>query len=304
MTQNWLPSLNALRALEAVARHMSFQKAADELHVTAPAIQQLVRGLETTLAHSLVVRKGRTVTVSKVASVAIPYLREGFDQLSRGVRKIREQSGHDQIIVTVEPSFASSWLIGRLSKFYEANPNVDILIDASTKLFDLERSEAHVAIRYCLEPRPTNLIAHCLFHDQTIAVCSPKLIPRDQTKIEIGNLKLFPLIHFECDQKNRRQPNWEQWMISVGHTFMEGEHNIRFTDYNSVLQSAIAGHGIALASKPLVQEAIDLSLLVNPLDLQLHNSFGYYVLCTPDSFHRREVQLFVEWMQDEACPLN
>jgi len=294
---NWLPSLNALRAFEAVARHSSFQKAAAELHVTSPAIQQLVRGLEESLGRSLVVRQGRSVMLTDAGEAAAPHLQEGFGLIALGVSRIRSHVSQRGIRVSVEPSFAAAWLIGRLKSFQERHPEIDVLIDATERLADLHRGEADIAIRYGVAAGG-DYLSWRLFDDETLAVCSPAILPATAERMTYDDLKSFTLIHFE---RSNMQPSWESWRKAVGAMPIQGGRSLRFTDYNMALQAAIGGQGIALASRPLIQEALEAGLLVAPFGNGLRNGCGYNLIATPDVAERSEAKAFIEWMESEVC---
>lgn len=291
---SWLPSLNALRAFEAVARLASFQKAANELHVSSPAVQQLVRNLEEAVKQPLILRRGRSIVVSEPGTVAAEYLRDGFERIAQGVARMRSQTSSRQLRVSVEPSFASAWLIGRLANFRSHNPAIDVLMDTSERLVDLTADEADLAIRYGKTP-PNGLMWRELFADETIAVCSPT-IPRRPLKI--ADLGLQTLIHFE--RATTMQPNWRTWLEELGVEPFTVERNLRYTDYNMMLQSTIAGHGIALVSKPLVQGAIDAGILVVLFERSVKLGFSYNIVATSDKVKRPDASAFMRWVEDEA----
>lgn len=294
----WLPSLNALRAFEAVARHMSFRKAANELNVTPAAVQQLVRGLEAALNRRLVVREGRTMKLTEAAKEGVSELHEAFDQLTGAVGKMRAHTSRQKLRISVEPSFASAWLVGRLQRFQEEYPGVEVLIDASFRVVDLNREEADIAIRYTASPKE-DLVSKRLFKDETIAVCSPRLLKSTSLSLTLRNLAKFTLIHFEWPHQPRYQPDWDTWLNMVGGAGLTARGNLRFTDYNLALQSAIAGQGIALVSRPLVQDSLAANLLVTPLRESVTNGFGYDLVALKQAMERIEVKAFVNWIQSE-----
>src|ERR1700751_4695524 len=112
-----LPPLNALRAFEAVARHLSFARAAEELHVTKAAVAQQVRALEDDLGARLVERNGRGLRLTESGAAGAGALAEGFALLAKAARSIREESGRRFLVINSTPSFAATWLVGRIGKF-------------------------------------------------------------------------------------------------------------------------------------------------------------------------------------------
>ena len=295
----WLPSLKALRALEAVARHLSFRDAAGELNVTPAAVQQLVRGLETSLDVSLVTRQGRAIDLTPAAKSGMADLHRGVGFFADAVAKMRSFNPSQQLKVSVEPSFASAWLVGRLGRFQARHPKIEILIDASFRLSDLHRAQADIAIRYGAGPG-ADLESRRLFEDETIAVCSPALLDGGATALTVQDLHRFALIHFEWPHQPRFEPDWAAWLNAVGAKEVQAAGNLRFTDYALALQAAIAGQGLALVSRPLVQEALGAGLLIAPFQKSVKNGCGYDVVTTPRASSRSEVAAFIEWIFAEA----
>lgn len=295
---SWLPSLNALRAFEAVARLKSYQKAAQELSVTSAAVQQQVRGLEQTLQKDLLIRGGKVVVLTEPGKEAACLLRDGFDRIALAVDIIRARRNRNEIKVSVEPSFASLWLIPRLANFTEQN-SYEVLIEPTNNLADLSRREADVAIRYTSHVLPEYRMSP-LFEDETIAVCSPILAASVFDKLGAEKLHDQPLIHFSHRNIAHVQLDWSTWTEKVLKAPLVSKSNLRFTDYAMSLQAAIAGQGFALASKPLVREHLAQGLLVAPLDLSFKNGFSYYVLAANDSEPRVEIDAFLAWICSEA----
>ena len=148
----WLPSLNALRAFEATCRHLSYARAAEELRVTPAAVKQLVRKLERSLGIDLVVRRGRGLAITAAGHAGCEELTVGFRQVHRAVGRMRAHHARRRLIVSVEPSFATAWLVPRLERFRAGNRDVDVLIDSSLHIVDLDQGAADVAVRFGARP--------------------------------------------------------------------------------------------------------------------------------------------------------
>ena len=294
-----MPSLNALRAFDAVARLGSYQKAADELAVSSPAVQQLVRSLEEALDRQLIVSTKRKLSISEAGMKAVPYIQRGFEQLSAGVEAIRTHGIPSEIRLSVEPSFAAMWLLPRIGTFQRLSPGIEVFIDASEKLVDLARRETDIAIRY-RAPNRDEFVSTRLLDDETIAVCSPRLLA-GQDVIE-DRLASIPLIHFDRNGGITLQLAWTEWLKAVGIDRAPSAPGLRFSSYNMVIQSAIAGHGIALASRPLVQDSIDVGLLADATSRSVGTDRGYDVMTTAYDSTRPEVRVFIEWLLGQVRP--
>src|SRR5689334_13692002 len=142
-----LPSLNALRAFEATARHLSFTSAAKELFVTPAALSQQVKLLEEALGLPLFKRLDRSIALTEAGHVLLPVLRESFERIGEAVERLRGRDHAATLTVTVLPSLAARWLIPRLGRFRELHPDIDVRISASLHLVDFRREDVDVGIR-------------------------------------------------------------------------------------------------------------------------------------------------------------
>ena len=133
-----LPPLNALRAFEAAGRHLSFTKAAEELNVTPAAISHQVKSLEEILELPLFRRLTRSLSLTDAGQAALPLIRQGFDKLTQGVEQMRTHSESEVLTISVSPSFGAMWLIPRLEHFRSLHPSIEIRIDGTDRLADLE----------------------------------------------------------------------------------------------------------------------------------------------------------------------
>ena len=135
-----LPPLNALRAFEAVARRLSFARAAEELHVTKAAVAQQVRLLEQEIGAPLVERSGRGLALTEAGAAGAPGLAEGFSALARAARAMRETKGRRFLVINASASFAATWLVGRIGRFKALHPEIDVLLDANPMEDSLDSS--------------------------------------------------------------------------------------------------------------------------------------------------------------------
>src|SRR5690606_36510333 len=119
-----LPPLNALRAFEAAARHMSFAKAAEELHVTPAAVSHQIKALEAHLGTPLFRRLNKAVLLTEAAQILLPGLRDGFDRLAQAVAKLAEHEHGTTLAVSVTPAFGARWLLPRLDRFRARHPEI------------------------------------------------------------------------------------------------------------------------------------------------------------------------------------
>lgn len=300
-----LPSLSALRAFEAVCRHLNFAHAADELNVTPAAVKQLVRTLEAALGTRLVERRGRGVAITPAGRAGFEGLSAGLTQIRRAADRMRAHEDRRRLIISVEPSLATAWLVPRLERFRQQSGDVDVSIDSSYEIADLEADAADVAIRFGGGSPPT-LASRRLFNETLRAYCSPLLVAGRGGLRRVDDLARSTLIHWDTSAlewatATRTWMGWQQWLTNIGATHVNSRRGIKFTDYNLALQAAIAGQGVVLGSEPVLRDLIRNRLLTSPFRQRVVTDIGYDVVATTLALERLEVRRFVDWVVQEAA---
>jgi LysR family glycine cleavage system transcriptional activator len=217
---------------------------------------------------------------------------------------MRTHEGRQRLIVSVEPSFATAWLVPRLDRFRKSNSDVDVLIDSSMKIIDLEKGEADIAIRFGAEP-DKRLVAHRLFDEQLCAFCSPPLAVGKQGLRRLDDLGRATLLHWETSDltwasATRKWLGWQPWLEMVGAKHINWQRGIRFNDYNLAVQAAIAGQGVVLGSLPVLRDLVEAKLLINPFAEKVDTNIGYDVVASKQALERRAVRRFSQWIVTEA----
>jgi len=301
---HWLPSLNALRAFEATARLGSYRKAADELAVTPAAVKQLVGKLEDTFGEPLMRFEDRKMELTRIGAQAYNDLSSAFRQIAFAVQRIRNACENDRLIVSVEPSIASAWLVPRLQNFREQDPDIEILVDSSLNVVDLADEIVSVAIRFGVQDHG-ELVAHRLFDEHLSALCSPSLAAGPPKITEISDLQGAALLRWDLTAypwaaTTIKWNFWHTWLEAVGAHHVKPRTGINYTDYNQAVQAAIAGQGFILGSKPVLSSHISNGLLIDPFGVSAHPGTGYDVVTTRQSLDRPKVKKFVDWLLLEA----
>ena len=301
---NWLPSLNGLRAFESVSRHLNYRKAAEELHVSPGAANQLVRKLEDAVGGPLLEKKGRKLVLTPIGAVGREGLSLPFRQIADTVERMRAMTGAQRLIVTTTPSFAASWLVPRLEQFKKANPGIDVLIDSTPQIVDMEFGLADVGIRFGVKDHG-DLVAHRLFDEELCAFCSPRLaegppeiVLLDQ--LEQANLLRWDLSQFHWAENTRKWNYWKHWLKQMDVGNVTPGEGLRFSDYNLAVQAAVAGQGFIIGSPWILQDLLEAKLLVNPFGRGVATDIGYDLVFNEVAIERAEVAAFVSWIIDEA----
>jgi LysR family transcriptional regulator, glycine cleavage system transcriptional activator len=294
-----LPPLSALRAFEAAARLQSFSKAADELNVTPAAISHQIHALEEDLGIGLFERRNRAVELTASARVLLPGLTEAFAGIQNSVRRLRAHNDTGTLNVTASPSFAGKWLVQRLHRFQERNPDIDVRISATDTMVDLTRADFDIAVRYGTGRYP-GLEAELLLRNEVFPACSPQLLLDGPPLETPGDLKNHALIHDQQVDRDPLAPSWAMWLKAAGVDAAPAAHGLSFSTNVLALEAAIAGHGVTLAYSTTAAADIAAGRLVRLFSLSLPDTFAYYVATAPGSLERPKVRAFRDWLREEA----
>src|SRR3954451_3406584 len=294
--------LNALRAFDAAARHLSFALAAEELNVTPAAVGQLVRRLEEVLGVELFHRSQTgpaRLILTEAARAALPDLRAGFEHLSAAMDRLRSARKRRTLTVTVPMAFADKWLLPRLETFGRDHPDCELRIDTSTSLVDFAAEPVDVGIRYGGGAWP-GLAATFLTRDVFFPVCSPSLLAGRHPLRSPADLRHHPLIHDTSMASEPRFPTWRDWYERAGLAAAESERGVHVNDSAAALRMVIAGNGVALGRTTLVGQDLAEHRLVRPFGPVLDCTLAYYVVCRPQDAGDPTTTAFRDWLLEEA----
>ncbi len=298
-----LPPLNSLRAFEAAARHLSFKKAAGELHVTPAAVSHQVRTLEEYCGAQLFHRLARALRLTEAGQAALPPLREGFDKLAEAADAMRAGERAGILTVSVAPTFGAKWLIPRLDRFRAAHPEFDVRIDASYTLVNFAADGVDVALRFGRGVY-RNLRSECLMSEVALPVCSPQLLERDPPLRRPEDLRHHTLLHVQWRTEDDAAPSWRMWLRAAGIEGVDAERGPRFNVEGMALEAAIAGQGVALASAAVVEGDLKAGRLVQPFppSASQATAFSYYLVYPEAKAGDPKVMAFRDWVLAEVAP--
>lgn len=301
MSRRRLPPLNALRAFEAAARHLNFEKAGDEIAVTASAVGQQVKALEAWLSHPLFVRlPSKGVALTPLGERYARSLTEALDRLHEATALALKPEASQVLTVSTIPSFASGWLIPRLGSLRLRRPDLEIRISVSAELVDFARDDIDVAIRSGRGVYP-GLRSDLLMEEVWFPVCHADLLKDPERPLrEPADLKRHTLIH-EVNDDLHGYMNWARWLSALGVTGVDTAHGPRFSHTFLALQAAAAGQGVALASNVLVDEYLQVGRLVRPFAHELKGNYQYFLVCPEAAAARPAIAAFRAWLLDEAA---
>jgi LysR family glycine cleavage system transcriptional activator len=290
-----LPSLISLRAFEAAARHLSFARAAAELHVTPAAISQQIKQLEDYLGQALF-RRGKVLALSETAREVLPWVTEAFDRLETAVERLRPSHASGPLVVSTPPTFAARWLMSRLENFQTRYPHIEIRLLATRRLVDFTLEDVDVAVRFGSGPFP-GLHAEPLMKESIVPVSSPVVAdainsPADMTRCN--------LLHDESQDWDPAFPDWETWLLSLG-VAVEAPLRLRhFGDTSLTVEAAMSGLGATLVWYSLVADELRAGRLVQLLGLSLSTHHGYHLVIPPNRLNLPKVICFKEWLLEQT----
>lgn len=307
-----LPPLSAMRAFEAASRHLSFKKAADELHVTPAAVSQQIKALEEYLGLPLFRRLTRALELTPQGAAMLPKVREGFDCFAAAVDCTR-QPGEGVLTVTAPPSFAARWLVPRLPRFAAACPNVKLRLSSSPEAVDrrgqmrereggpvdLRAATSALAIRYGTGNYP-GLLVERIFAPDWVPVCSPRLLEQGPPLNVPEDLGRHVLIHDETIEDEERQPSWQEWLAKAGVNGIDARQGPHFSNAVLAVEAALDAQGVALALTPLVAADVAAGRLVIPFGVSVPSPYAYFLVMRRAVADRDSVAAFRNWLLAEA----
>jgi LysR family glycine cleavage system transcriptional activator len=288
-----LPPLNALRAFEAAARHLSFTRAADELHVTQTAISHQIKALEERLGVRLFRRLPRGLLLTEEAQRYLPPVRDAFDRIAAATEQLAAGGAGGRLTVSVLPSFAAKWLVPRLGRFRATQPDLDLRISASSQLVDFARDDVDVAIRMGRGHYP-GLRVDRLFGESMVPVCAPELLTGAHPLRRPEDLRHHVLLHDDD------HTGWQLWLELAGVAGVDPRRGPIFTDSAMVVQAAAEGQGVALARRVLAAGDLAAGRLVQPFEVSLPHDLAYYLVSPEATAEQPRIRAFRAWLLAEA----
>jgi LysR family transcriptional regulator, glycine cleavage system transcriptional activator len=290
-----LPSLNALKAFEAGARHQSFTDAASELFVTHAAISRHIRELEETLGTELFRRTGRGVELTEAGKRFGSRLTPLFDQLADASREAAALGNARTLKVSIEPAIASRWLIPRLGRFNTLHPDIELSINAENQLVNFHIDDVDLGVRYG-RGNWEDVDAVKLSDVFVFPVCAPKLIA-NQHLLQPHDLQNFSLLH------ESRKEWWADWLRESGVKGFDGWRGATFQNHLAI-EAAEAGQGFALGDQILCTDSLVEGWLARPFSIDMKDHGSYWIARKKGSRESAPARAFREWLLGEMVETN
>ena len=294
MVHNRMPPLNALRAFEATARHLSVKNAADELCVTPGAVSQMVKTLEQDLGVALFRRVNRGILLTDAGQMYLPPVRNAFRQIADATTRIAASVDSGILTVSVTPFFASAWLVPRLQSFQDAHPEIDLQVVTGNALVDFARDGVDVAVRHGLGRYP-GLHSERVLTVEIVPVAAPSLAARLGAPKAPRDLTRWPHVH-DAERKG-----WHLWFQAQGIDEIGPPRGPAFDDSGLLLKAVLAAQGAALLPAAMVAPELAAGRLVKLADVTWLEAFAYYLVYPEASHNRPKIAAFRGWILGVAA---
>ena len=300
------PPLNALRAFEAAARHLSLTKAALELNVTPGALSHQIRGLESHLGVKLFERSTRSIALTPAGQALQPGLQAGFLHIRDALASLNRLGDPRVLVVSTPPGFTSKWLAPRLYRFSLAHPEIDVRVSSSIKNANFTTDGVEAAIRNLPVDVALDeaLDVEKLIDLSLAPVCSPALVKKYGPFTSPQRLKGVPLIHDDSLSAHAAMPTWADWFAAAGVRDVAVSRGLRFNSADHALDATIEGAGVLLATDALAYDDLRTGRLVMPFDLSLPSGRCYSFICLKRRREAANVQAFRAWLREEVATLG
>lgn len=288
-----LPPLTMLRVFEEVARHRSFNRAAESLNVTQGAVSRQIKQLEEYLGISLFLRTPRGLTLTEAGSALAPHLGEAFDQMERALQAVRVPNLRQRLRILAPPTWGTRWLSPRLRTFLQRYPDISLSV---TSHQDGENAgELDCRIRFGLQ-QAANCHSELLVMERHIAVASPDLFDTGQPP----ELNAHPLLHIL--HEGRRLKVWENWLEAMGRTGVDASSGIEFSTLDQVIHTTLAGGGLAVIDRQMIERELLSGSLLPITPVEVIGPYGYWLDIASDKLGLSKVQRFQDWLNQTSNP--
>jgi LysR family transcriptional regulator, glycine cleavage system transcriptional activator len=289
------PALASLRAFEAVARHLSVTRAAEELGVTQPAVTQRLRGLERQLGVRLVRRDGRRLALTAEGQDYAATLTRAFAQIERGTERVLAARRAGRLTVALLPTLATRWLIPRLAGFHARHPAIEVRLATALSPVAEPPADVDLAIRFGSGRWP-GFAADFLMPDDSFPALSPALLKR-RPLVRPADLARHTLLQVAAEP---RIGDWPRWLAAAKCPGLEPAGRLSFPSSAQAIEAALAGLGVVMAHRPFVADDLASGRLVAPFALSVPGDGGYWLVARREDAELPRVRAFRDWLLQQV----
>lgn len=290
-----LPPLDALRVFESAARHLSFNKAAEDLHITPSAVSHRMRTLEDVLGVKLFRRLNRRVELTADGQSYLAPVGLALDQIRAATRSISADRRGGPLTMSLAPAFAIRWLLPRLVRFQAAHPDIEVRFVSSMELTDFSANDVDLAVRFGRGGWPGLDITKLIPADD-ILVCSPEMLRGGAPLNVPQDVANFTRLHVDS-----RSDTWRMWLLAAGVEGVDPDDGPKFQNLPVAIEAAINGLGLLIADAPFVTRDLDSGRLISPFDIEVHLEGAYYLVYPEGRGSDPRIKAFEDWVMAEIA---
>jgi LysR family glycine cleavage system transcriptional activator len=292
--RRFIPSMGSLIAFEAVAKHLSFSRAADDLALTQSAVSRQIKALEDLLDVRLFERLPHKLILTEAGESFLPEVTEALEQLSAATSNVVNfQNGKTILRLSCTPTFAVKWLVSRLSDFHRRHPQISIELSARSTSFNILETNIDAAINMGSVAWP-GTASDSLGENKTAIVCSPQY--RDANRIRVpGDLTRVALLHTVGIPTA-----WLQWFELAGIEHPSPLAGWRLEQFQFVAEAAASGAGVAIIPRLFVEQDLDRGDLVELFVGTVALDFSYMLIYRPDRQSSMALSAFRKWIVEQS----
>lgn len=282
-----------LRAFDVAARNLNLSAAAEELNVTHAAVSRQVKQLEERLGVKLFERLPRGLKLTAHGALLAEGTREAFDRLACALEDVSIPTVRRKLTISTFASLSARWLMPRVQGFATLFPDADLQVVTTTRLVDFAREDVDIGIRFGSGRYP-GLHVVPLFQPKEIVIASPRLLERGPPLRTFEDLKNHTLLH---DDAHR---TWIRWLDAAGAKGINARRGVICGDRNSMLQAALEGQGVAIASEVFAANDLANGRLVKVFETEVTSEYAIYAVCLPRLLNDPLVSGALDWLAREA----
>jgi LysR family transcriptional regulator, glycine cleavage system transcriptional activator len=289
-----LPSMTSLRVFESAARYLHFSDAADDLCLTQSAVSRQIRALEDFLGLQLFHRIRKRLRLTEAGATYLPQVRLCLSQLEAATLGLLSHQGNGGILnLAILPTFGTKWLIPRMAAFWEAHPHIVVNFVTRSVAFDFATDKLDAAIHFGDVAR-SGLAAYRLMGEEVVCTCAPTL------GLSPGCAQISDLERHTLLQHTTRPNAWRDWFAAAGAASIDCMKGPRFEHISMAIQAAIAGIGVAVLPRFLIEDELAAGRLVLPFDIIVQSEHAYYLIHPEEKRDVPAVRAFRDWLLAES----
>ncbi|BFM50650.1 LysR substrate-binding domain-containing protein [Marinomonas sp. THO17] len=291
--RRYIPSSTALKCFEASVRHLSFTKAAEELHLTQSAVSRQIRNLEEFLSRDLFIRLNKRLILTGTGAA---YYREVVPLLDRmenaSLRMLHREDEKTTLTISALPTLVSYWLMPLLAEFQATHPQFQIKVRSLDDAAKIDPDAVDVILHYGGDHWP-RAMSHQLMREEVVAVCSPDLLEKvmpHKMDWQVEDVVNFPFLHLSS-----RINAWPDWMMAQG--LESGSFaGASFAHFHMLMEAAKNSMGIAILPCILAQKSLLNGELQAPFGGPVTTPHEYLLSYPVDKADLEQVMVFRDWL--------